>query len=223
MARILIVEDEDGISGALKEWLEDECYVVQVEADGKRAAERLEKEKFELLILDWMLPSLSGIDLCKQYRAAGGISPILLLTAKSSLSAKEEGLDSGADDYLTKPFNMREVSARVRALLRRPQNAPVSQLKVGNLTLDRNSREVTKSGEVLRLLPKEFILLEVLMNHAGSIMSTDKLIDHVWGSESNITPETVRSHVRALRKKIDAPGAHSLITTIHAMGYKLEK
>jgi len=222
MSRIFIVEDEEGLSGAIKEWLEDELYVVSVVADGLEAIEVLKTSDFELIILDLMLPGLSGIEVCKEYRKLGGKSPILMLTAKSTMLAKEEGLDSGADDYLTKPCNLRELSARVRALLRRPVSPPLIILEAGELKLDTNSRTASKAGNPLKLLPKEFILLEVLLKHKGQVMSTESLIEHVWGTDSAIAPETVRSHVKALRKKINDPIHGSVITTVHGMGYKIE-
>ena len=222
MSRILLVEDEEGLSGAIREWLEDEYYVVDVASDGLLGLDRLFKKKYELILLDWMLPGISGIELCKKYRGSGGKVPILILTAKTTLAAKEEGLDSGADDYLTKPFNMRELSARVRALLRRPQTQPQLILNAGYISLDLNARAVRKDGQSLKLLPKEFILLEVLMKHKGQVLSSDDLIDHVWGTDSNVVQETLRSHVKALRKKIDKPEQPSIVTTIHGMGYKIE-
>lgn len=222
MSRILIVEDEEGLSGALKEWLEDEFYVVSIVSDGSSAVELLKTANFELIILDIMLPDLSGIEVCKRYRKSGGKAPILMLTARTTMQAKEEGLDSGADDYLTKPCNLRELSARVRALLRRPLSSPVIVLEAGDIKLDTNSRNVTKAGEPLKLLPKEFVLLEVLLKHKGQVMSTETLIEHVWGTNSAIAPETVRSHVKALRKKVDGTAANSIVTTIHGMGYKIE-
>ena len=222
MSRILVVEDEDGLSGAIQEWLQDEHYVVTVASDGLEALKKLRHDSFELVLLDWMLPNLSGLEICKRFRATGGITPILMITAKSTLSAKEEGLDSGADDYLTKPFSMRELSARVRALLRRPKTKPEMIIEAGGIRLDRKSLKVTKGDQLLRLLPKEFILLEVLLRHSGTVLSTEELVDHVWGSNSDITPDTVRSHVKSLRKKIDSEGSPSLIKTIHGMGYKIE-
>lgn len=210
------------MSGAIQEWLEDEFYVVKVVEDGETALAMLLTECFEAVVLDLMLPGLSGIEVCQKYRAAGGKTPILILTAKSTMSAKEEGLDCGADDYLTKPCNLRELSARIRALLRRPLTNPIMVLEAGNIKLDTNSRTVTKDGETLRLLPKEYILLEVLMRHSGQVLSSESLIDHVWGVNSEISPETVRSHVKSLRKKIDDPSSPSLIKTIHGMGYKIE-
>ncbi len=222
MSRILVVEDEEGLSGAIQEWLEEECYVVSVISDGAIALEKLLAEPYELVLLDWMLPNLSGVDICRSYRASGGKTPILLLTAKSTLAAKEEGLDSGADDYLTKPFNMRELSARVRALLRRPKTQPQILLAAGNIKLNRNSRTVTKNEQTLKLLPKEFILLEVLMRHQQTVLSTEELMDHVWGANAQIAPDTVRSHIKALRKKIDDPLGSSIIKTVHGMGYMIE-
>lgn len=222
MSRILIVEDEEALSGAIKEWLEDEFYVVSVVENGLSAVEVLKTSSFELVILDLMLPELNGIEVCKQYRKGGGKAPILMLTAKSTMLAKEEGLDSGADDYLTKPCNLRELSARVRALLRRPLSDPVVVLEAGDVRLDTNSRTVTKAGIPLKLLPKEFILLEVLLKHKGRVLSSESLVEHVWGTHSAITPETVRSHVKSLRKKVNNPTSGSLITTVHGMGYKIE-
>jgi DNA-binding response OmpR family regulator len=222
MSRILVVEDEEGLSGAIQEWLQDECYVVTVESDGQEALKKLENGAFELVLLDWMLPSLSGLKICQSFRAAGGSTPILMITAKSTLSAKEEGLDSGADDYLTKPFSMRELSARVRALLRRPKTRPEMIIEAGGIRLDRKSLRVMKGDVPIKLLPKEFILLEVLMRHCGVVLSTEELIDHVWGSHSDIAPDTVRSHVKSLRKKVDSPELPSIIKTVHGMGYKIE-
>lgn len=222
MSRILIVEDEEQLSLSLKEWLEGELYAVSIVNEGKEALSKLFANKYDLVILDWMLPGLSGLQICKAFREAGGDTPILILTARNTISAKEEGLNSGADDYLTKPFNLRELSARVRALLRRPQSMPQSILKVGDITLDRNSRTVSKNASPVKLLPKEFILLEVLLLNRGKVLSSDELTNLVWGIESDITPDTVRSHIKSLRKKIDKSNNFSVVKTVHSMGYKVE-
>jgi len=222
MPRILVIEDEEGLSGAIKEWLEADLYVVKVVQDGCEALSTMLAHNFEVIILDVMLPGMSGIEVCKEYRKAGGRVPILILTAKSTMAAKEEGLDCGADDYLTKPCDLRELSARVRALLRRPLTGPVVELKAGPIKLDTNARTASKDGKSLKLFPKEFILLEVLMRHKGQVLSSETIVSHVWGMESEITPETVRSHVKSLRKKIDSVSYPSIITTVHGMGYTIE-
>lgn len=222
MPKILIVEDEEDLAGAIKDWLTDEYHTAQIVGDGAQALSRLESEHYDLVVLDLMLPEIDGMEVCRRYRSAGGNTPILMLTAKSTLAAKEAGLDAGADDYLTKPFELRELSARVRALLRRQPVPIVSEFKVGDLCLERNSCRVTKAGQELHLLPKEFALLELLMRHTGHVLSVDDLINRVWGAESNVVPETVRSYIKMLRKKIDNPGENSIIRTVHGVGYRLE-
>lgn len=221
MAKILLVEDEPDLAEVVKDWLEEDLHLVEVSKDGSAALDALEKNEFDLVILDLMIPNVDGIAVCQRYRRSGGVSPILMLTAKKSLESKETGLDAGADDYLTKPFQLRELSARIRALLRR-QGSPVPEFRVGELVLERNSCNVMKAGSSVHLLPKEFMLLEYLMRNNKKVVSVDNLIDHVWGSESAITSETVRSYIKTLRKKIDTPGQLSLIKNIYGMGYKLE-
>lgn len=222
MARILIIEDEDGLAGAIRDWLVDEYYVVKAVGDGLSGLKELQSDSYEAAILDLMLPGLDGLEVCKRYRSGGGRTAILMLTAKSSISAKETGLDSGADDYLTKPFHLRELSARIRALLRRPQSTPVQSLRAGDINLEVNSRTVTRDGAPIRLLPKEFTLLEVLLRHAGQVLSAERLIEHLWSGDADITQDTVRSHMRSLRKKIDDRGGESIIKTVHGVGYKIE-
>ncbi|HNB18592.1 MAG TPA: response regulator transcription factor [Candidatus Obscuribacter sp.] len=221
MAKILLVENEPDLADVVKDWLEDDLHSVQVLNDGSGALEVLSRNKFDLVILDLMIPGVDGFSVCQNYRQSGGESPILMLTARKSMECIEAGLDAGADDYLAKPFQLRDLSDRIRLLLRRPAGT-VMELRAGDLLLQRRSYRVTKGGTLVRLLPKEFLLLEYLMRNCRKVVSVDALIDHAWGSESSITSETVRSYIKTLRKKLDTPGADSLIKNVYGMGYKLD-
>jgi DNA-binding response OmpR family regulator len=222
MAKILLVEDEVDLADTIVEWLSEEYHLVEVEAHGDIALQRLSTGTYDLAILDVMLPGMNGLNICRALRQSGAAIPVLMLTARKSIDAKEAGLDAGADDYLTKPFQLRELSARIRALLRRPQTTPSNILTVGDLSLDRITCVVTKSGEPIHLLPKEFALLELFMRNVGKVISIDSLLDRVWGTDSSIVPETVRTNIKTLRKKIDSPSGASYIHTVHGQGYKME-
>lgn len=222
MAKILIVEDDLDVAGMIEDWLvHHEKHVVEKVATGSDAADRLKFYHYDLIILDWELPDLSGIEILKRYRSADGLVPILMLTGKSAIDEKELGLDSGADDYLTKPFEGKELSARIRALLRRSSGRATNTLKAHDVLLDPVSRAVTKAGEPIDLLPKEFALLEFFLRHPDEVFSLEALLDRVWKSESDSSPDTVRTTIQRLRKKIDREGEPSLIGTIHRVGYHL--
>lgn len=199
-----------------------EHHVVELVENGEEATDRLKFYKYDVVILDWMLPGISGLEVCKRYRATGGTTPILLLTAKKHVDEKEQGLDAGADDYLTKPFEMKELSARIRALLRRPSVMTGSILQVGNLSLEPTTFKVTRNGEEVSLLPKEFALLEFMMRHPNQVFSAEALLDRVWSSDSDASPETIRTYIKRLRKKIDLQGQQSILSTVHGVGYKLD-
>lgn len=222
MTKILAVEDEVELSQVIVEWLSEEFYVVETAADGVEALAKLRSTNYDLVILDLMLPRLGGLEVCRQYRETGGESPILVLTAKRALATKENALDSGADDYLTKPFKLRELSARVRALLRRPRSVLPSILSVGDINLDTASRKVTKAGKEVRLIAKEFALLELLMRSPGQVLSVDFIIDNAWSQDRDVSPDTIRSYIRSLRKKLDNDDESKLILNIHGIGYKIE-
>jgi DNA-binding response OmpR family regulator len=222
MPKILLVEDEKELADVIRDWLSEDFHLVETATDGHEALRRLSDSTYDLIILDLMLPVISGMDVCRQYRSNGGSTPILMLTAKHSLNAKEAGLDAGADDYLTKPFELRELSARARALLRRYKSSPISVLAAGDLSLDRNSCRVTKNGEEVHFLPKEYALLELLMRNQGTVLSVDVLLDNVWGKQSEVVPDTVRSYIKTLRKKVDTEGKPSIIRTVHGIGYVID-
>ncbi len=221
--RILVVEDEHKIANALKRGLEQETYAVDVCYSGKDGLDMAETEEYDLLILDLMLPEMDGLTITKTLREHKNHTPILILTAKGDISEKVEGLDSGADDYLTKPFSFEELLARVRALTRRPKNALSTKLKVDDLELDTTTYKVIRSGKLVQLSSKEFSLLEYLMRNAGKVVSKDKIINHVWDYDSDILPNTVEVYVKYLRNKIDKPfpSKKPLIQTIRGFGYKL--
>lgn len=223
MSKILLVEDENLLANEIREWLQYECYVVEVVNDGIKAANLLACSKFDVVILDWMIPGISGIEVCRRFRENGGQTPILMLTARSSLECKEMGLDSGADDYLTKPFQLKELSARIRSLLRREAVSPAVRLQFDDVVLDPKSRTITKAGSEVHLEPREFNLLEFLFRHPDVAFTSEALIQRVWESYTNVSSETLRSYIKSIRKKLDTPGKPSIISTVHGSGYKVHK
>lgn len=222
MSKILIVEDEEDLSLQVSDWLANEHHTVEIVADGSSALDRLCVNKYDVIVLDWLLPGVDGVQVCKRYRQMGGRTPILMLTARSSIENKEEGLDAGADDYLSKPFHLKELSARVRALVRRASASAAVVLCAGDIVLDPCARVVTRGGQPLHLERKEFNLLEFLMRNANRTFSAEALLERVWESSSMASPDAIRTYIKALRKKIDAAGKPSYITTVHGVGYKFE-
>jgi len=220
--KILVVEDEHLIATSIKKGLEQEHYVVDLAFDGEEGLDLASSGDYDLILLDLMLPKIDGLKICHQLRQDEIHTPILMLTAKSQLEDKITGLDSGADDYLTKPFAFEELLARVRALARRPQNTTTTEiLTVGDLSLNVSNYEVIRASKNISLSSKEYSLLECLMRHAGQILSKDQLIQHVWSYESDILPNTVEVYIRNLRQKIDKNFSQKLIKTIRGFGYKI--
>jgi DNA-binding response OmpR family regulator len=222
--RVLIIEDEHKIAAALKKGLEQENYAVDLAYDGEEGYDFAASEDYAVIILDLMLPKLDGVTVCKNLRANSIHTPILMLTAKSEISDKVNGLNQGADDYLTKPFAFAELLARVKALTRRPKKTANSKLIVSDLTLDTNNFSVTRGENNIFLSRKEFSLLEYLMHHPNTILSKDQIIQAIWDYEADVLPNTVEVYIGYLRKKIDTafPKLPRLIHTIRGFGYKIQ-
>lgn len=221
--RVLIVEDEHKIANALKRALEQESYAVDISYDGDDGYAMATTEPYDIAIIDQMLPGeYDGLDIIKAMRDAKIHTPVLLLTALGSVEDKTKGLDSGADDYLVKPFALEELLARVRALLRRPQETLSNTLEAGDLSLDRTTFIVTRAGKEISLTSKEFGLLEYLMRNQGRPLSKDTIIAHVWDYDANVLPNTVEVYIKYLRNKVDAPFDTPLIHTVRGFGYKLQ-
>ncbi|MBA3856407.1 MAG: DNA-binding response regulator [Cyanobacteria bacterium PR.3.49] len=221
MAKIVVVEDDKDLVNLIKGILSIERHTIDSVHDGHEALAIIQMHPYDLVILDWMLPGRSGTEICRDYRARGGSAPILMLTAKAEVDDRAEGLDSGADDYLTKPFHPKEFSARVRALLRRPQAVMGKTLKAADIELDPGQIKVFKSGQEIHLLPKEFALLELFLRYPTQVFSAEALLDRVWNTDSSASLDTVRTYIKTLRKKIDSNPKDSLIRTVHGVGYSL--
>jgi len=220
--RILLVEDEHKIANSIKKGLEQESYAVDVAYDGTNGYDYASSEEYDVIILDRLLPGIDGLGICKKLRAASIHTPILMLTARGELSERVEGLNSGADDYLTKPFAFIELLARLRALIRRPKKSMGSVLQVSNLTLDPVTFEVKRGNVDISLSSKEFALLEYLISHKGTIVGKEQIISHVWNYDSDVLPNSVEVYITHLRNKIDKPFNTFLIKTIRGFGYKIE-
>lgn len=218
MTKILVVEDDKALSDTIVEWMEAEGYDVQAVFDGSEAMNYLRSLPFDVVILDWNLPNMTGPQVCKLYRAGGGNAAVLMLTGMSQTRDKIEGLDSGADDYLTKPFDLEELCSRVKALLRRSRQYVGNTLAVGPLQLDTKSRRVTNDGAVLELKPLEFALLEYFMRNPDQVITAEALINHVWPNDTEASVDAVYTCINRLRKKLNND---SLIQNMRGVGYQL--
>ena len=222
--RILLVEDDQLIATPLIKALNDQHYVVDHAIDGLKGWELAESFSYDLMLLDVLLPQLDGISLCRRLRSQGNQTLILLLTAQDTSTNKVQGLDAGADDYVVKPFDLQELLARIRALLRRAGSSLPPLLTWGNLNLDPSTCEVTCESKLLRLTPKEYSLLELLLRNPQRVYSSSALIDHLWSLETPPAEDTIRSHVKGLRHKLKTAGVvGDPIETIYGIGYRLRK
>lgn len=215
--RLLVVEDERRLAMSLAQGLRAEGFAVDVAYDGREGLYRLEEGVYDLAVLDVNLPGMNGYNVCAALRAAGSNVPILMLTAKDGEYDEAEGLDTGADDYLTKPFSYMVLLARIRALLRRRGPGAVPVVRVGDLTVDRGARRVLRAGEAVAVTAKEFALLEQLLLRVGEVVSKREIMEHVWDMAYDGPPNIVEVHVSALRRKLGA----NVIETVRGAAYRL--
>ena len=220
--RILLVEDDLRLAETLAEALSDQLYTVDIAANGLLAWDYVKNLDYDLVLLDVMLPELDGITLCQQLRSQGYRMPILMITARDTVSDKITGLDAGADDYIVKPVDLGELLARIRALLRRGGTTSQPILEWGAIKLDPSTYEVSYANKNLSLTRKEYSILELLLRNGRRVLSRSVIIDHIWKLESPPDEDTVKVHIRSLRQKLRASGASdNLIETLHGIGYRL--
>ncbi|MEQ8349213.1 MAG: phosphate regulon transcriptional regulator PhoB [Sneathiellaceae bacterium] len=223
--RVLIVEDEAALVAMIRYNLEKEGYRCDEASDGNEAMMKVAEERPDLVLLDWMLPHLSGLEVCRQLRRnpATRNVPIIMLTARGEESDRVRGLDAGADDYVSKPFSPGELVARMRAVLRRIRPALTEELlSIGDIAMDLAAHRVTRNGREVRLGPTEFRLLRYFMEHPGRVLSRDQLLDAVWGRDVYVEQRTVDVHIRRLRKALNGRDEKDLIRTVRSAGYALE-
>jgi DNA-binding response OmpR family regulator len=221
--RVLVIEDEHKIANALKRALQQEKYAVDVSYDGDDGYAMATTEPYDAMIIDRMLPGeYDGLAIVRELRSLNIHTPVLLLTALGTVRDKTTGLDTGADDYLVKPFALEELLARVRALIRRPQDQQPSTLRAGNLSIDTTTFEVRRGGTPISLTQKEYALLEYLMRNQSRPLTKEMIISHVWDYDADILPNTVEVYIKYLRNKIDKKPFTPLIHTVRGFGYKLE-
>jgi DNA-binding response OmpR family regulator len=221
--KILIVEDEEKIAKAIKRGLEQENFSADVCFDGLCGYDMASSEEYDVIILDLMLPKMSGEEITQKLRNNQIETPILMLTAKSLTENKVAGLNIGADDYLTKPFEFKELVARVNALARRPKNLEDELINCADLSLNINTKEVKRNNKLLNLSKKEYLLLEYLLRNKNIVLSKEQLIENVWEFDADILPNTVEVYIKYLRNKIDKNHDKKLIQTVRGFGYKLEE
>jgi DNA-binding response OmpR family regulator len=219
--RILVVEDENRMADLIQQGLEEEAHAVDVIGNGAAVFDWIKSVNYDVLLMDIMLPGKDGITVCKELRAAGYTMPILMLTARDTLPDKVKGLDSGADDYLVKPFAIQELTARVRALGRREGPIKTAELTVNDLILDTATKRAKRGDKIIQLKAKEYALLETLMRHPNQVLSREQIIERVWSMEFDAESKLVEVYIHWLRKKIDTGHADKLIHTVHGLGYRI--
>jgi DNA-binding response OmpR family regulator len=220
--RILVVDDDKSIREFLKKSLETDCFAVDTAGDGAEGSYLGRVNNYDLILLDNTMPRKMGIEVCKEIRAVGRKSPIIVLSVESEVDDKVNLLNAGADDYLTKPFSYKELASRMRALLRRPNQIASEHLEIGDLVLDTASQRARRGSKDIYLTRKEYALIEHLMRHSGTIVSRGSLLEHVWGEDMDPFTNTIEAHILNLRRKIDFNPKKKLIHTVPGRGYKLD-
>ena len=220
-ARIVVVDDDEALRGAVRRALRLEGYDVEVAGDGAEALAHLAALRADLVVLDVLMPVVDGVTACRRLRESGDRTPVLMLTARDAVSDRVVGLDAGADDYLTKPFALEELLARVRALLRRSHPEHEGPVRVGDLELDLRTRQVTRSGRAVELTRTEFALLELLMRNAGTVLTRDTIRERVWGFDDSYGSNTLDVYIGYLRRKLEEGGETRVIHTVRGVGFVL--
>jgi two-component system copper resistance phosphate regulon response regulator CusR len=219
--RVLVLEDDEVIAGGLAKALTKEGYRPTIADNGPDAVRRATESSFGLIVLDVMVPGIDGFEVCRRIRRAGIQTPVLMLTAKDAVEDRVTGLDTGADDYLVKPFDVQELLARLRALKRREAAQKADTVTVADLTLDSRNRTVTRAGKRIELTPREFDLLEALARNTGRTLTRQAILERVWNDDESL-PNTVNFHVVSLRRKVDEGHGQKLIHTVHGLGYTMK-
>ncbi len=220
--RILVIEDDQAILKLLQRGLAYEGYVVDVAMDGRSGLNMARDRSPDLVVLDWMLPGMDGLEVCHRLRMGGG-TPVLMLTAKDDIQDRVQGLDAGADDYMVKPFNLDELLARIRALLRRTQPERIQVLQFADLKLDTGSREASRGSKLIRLTAKEYDLLELFLRHPRQVLTRDIIFDRVWGYDFGGESNVLEVYIRYLRQKLEESNLPRLLHTVRGVGYVLRE
>jgi DNA-binding response OmpR family regulator len=222
MPKVLIVDDDARVRMNISDWLEHQRFDVEEAKNGMEAKEKLSAFGYDLVVLDWNLGDADGVDICRWFRGRGGTTPILMLTGKDMIKDKVDSFEAGVDDYLTKPFELLELTARLNALLRRGGLvAPSRSVTKGSLSIDPPAHSAKIDGKELPLTPKEFDILEFLLRHPDQVFSADALLDRLWKSDAEVSPDTVRVYIKRLREKLAEHGHEGMLKNVHGVGYKL--
>jgi DNA-binding response OmpR family regulator len=219
--RVLVVEDEVRMAALIRQGLEENSYAVDVVSDGREVMDWVKSAEYDVVLLDIMLPGLNGVEVCRRLRTEGFTMPVLMLTARDSVADIVQGLDSGADDYLVKPFAIEELTARLRALSRREGPSKTPHLRVADLVLDMATKRAYRGTMIIDLTAKEYAVLETLMLHPGQVLSRDQIMDHVWDMDFSTESKLIEVYVHSLRKKINAGHDYKLIETVRGLGYSI--